>query len=123
MLQQLSSPWDKEINYDKCVRKDIAKAKQKLSRLKEIQNLIIDEFTLVNGEYSLFIDYLTSNIDDSKYIVYGYIRKTEQEGIYFIGLVENSDDTKLNILVPSNVFDYKTEFIEFKELNDWYLIL
>ena len=35
----------------------------------------------------------------------------------------NSDDTKFNILVPSNVFDYKTEFIEFKELNDWYLIL
>ena len=53
---------------------------------KEIQNLIIDEFTLVNGEYSLFMDYLTSNIDDSKYIVYGYIRQTEQEGIYFIGL-------------------------------------
>jgi hypothetical protein len=69
------------------------------------------------------MDYLTSNIDDSKYIVYGYIRQTEQEGIYFIGLVENSDDIKLNILVPSNVFDYKTEFIEFKELNDWYLIL
>ena len=117
---KLINDWDKEINYDKCVRKDIAKAKQKLSSEKEIQNLIIDEFTLVNGEYSLFMDYLTSNIDDSKYIVYGYISKTEQEGISFIGLVENSDDIKLNILVPSNVFDYKTEFIEFKKLNNWY---
>ena len=66
------------------------------------------------------MDYLTSNIDDSKYIVYGYIRKTEQEGIYFVGLVENSDDIKLNILVPSNVCDYKDEFIEFKKLNNWY---
>lgn len=117
---KLINDWDKEINYDKCVRKDIAKAKQKLSSEKEIQNLIIDEFTLVNGEYSLFMDYLTSNIDDSKYIVYGYIRQTEQEGIYFIGLVENSDDIKLNILVPSNVYDYKDEFIEFKKLNNWY---
>ena len=117
---KLINDWDKEINYDKCVRKDIAKAKHKLSSEKEIQNLIIDEFTLVNGEYSLFMDYLTSNIDDSKYIVYGYIRKTEQEGIYFIGLVENSDDIKLNILVPSNVYDYKDEFIEFKKINNWY---
>ena len=117
---KLINDWDKKINYDKCVRKDIAKAKQKLSSEKEIQNLIIDEFTLVNGEYSLFTDYLTSNIDDSKYIVYGYIRKTEHEGIYFIGLVENSDDIKLNILVPSSVYDYKDEFIEFKKLNNWY---
>ena len=117
---KLINDWDKEINYDKCVRKDKAKSKQKLSNEKEIQNLIINEFTLVNGEYSLFMDYLTSNIDDSKYILYGYIRKTEQEGICFIGLVENSDDIKLNILVPSNVYDYKDEFIEFKKLNNWY---
>lgn len=119
---KLINDWDKEINYDKCVRKDIVKAKQKLSSEKEIQNLIIDEFTLVNGEYSMFMDYLTSNIDDSKYIVYGYIRQTEQEGIYFVGLVEKSAEVKLNILVPSNVYDYKTEFIEFKESNNWYLI-
>lgn len=117
---KLINDWDKEIDYDKCVKKDIAKAKQKLTSEKEIQKLIINEFTLVNGEYSLFMDYLTSNIDDSKYILYGYIRKTEQEGICFIGLVENSDDIRLNILVPSNVYDYKDEFIEFKKLNNWY---
>jgi hypothetical protein len=28
----------------------------------------------------------------------------------------------LYTIVPSNVFDYKAEFVEFKELNDWYLI-
>ena len=117
---KLINDWDKEINYDKCVRKDKVTSKQKLSSEKEIQNLIINEFSLVNGEYSLFMDYLTSNIDDSKYILYGYIRKTEEEGICFIGLVENSDDIKLNILVPSNVYDYKDELIEFKKLNNWY---
>lgn len=117
---KLINDWDKEINYDKCVRKEKVKEKQKLSSEKEIQNLIINEFTLVNGEYSLFMDYLTSNIDGSKYILYGYIRKNEQEGICFIGLVENSDDIKLNILVPLNVYDYKDELIEFKKLNNWY---
>lgn len=81
---------------------------------------MVEEFTLVNGEYSLFIDYLTNNIDESKYIVYGYIRKSDEEGIYFIGLVDINDSIDLNTIVPSNVYDYKTEFIEFKELNNWY---
>ena len=116
---KLNNDWNNEINYDKCIRKEITKTKPKVPRVKETQNLIIDEFALVDGEYSLFIDCLTSNINDSKYLVYGYIRKNEQEGICFIGLVENSDDIKMNIFVPSNVYDYKTEFIEFKELNNW----
>ena len=116
---KLTNDWNKEIDYDKCVRKEISKSKLKIPNEKEIYNLIVDEFTLVNGEYSLFMDYLTSNIYDSKYIVYGYIRKTEQEGICFIGLIENRDGINMNILVPSNYYDYKAEFIEFKELNNW----
>lgn len=117
---KLINDWNKEINYEKCVRKEILNSKQKIPNEKEIQNLIIDKFELVNGEYSLFIDYLTSNMHDSKYIVYGYIRKNEHEGICFIGLVENSEVVKMNIFVPSNVYNYKDEFIEFKEVNDWY---
>ena len=44
-----------------------------------------------------------------------------EEDIYFIGLVENGNESpeKINFLVPSNVFDYKTEFIEFKKINNW----
>ena len=52
--------------------------------------------------------------------MYGYIRKSDKEGIYFIGLVEINDTINLNTIVPSNVYDYKAEFIEFKELNGWY---
>ena len=117
-LKQIND-WNKEIDYDKCVKKDITKTKQKPPKEKEILDIIIDKFELVNGNYSLFIDYLTSNIDGSKYMVYGYVRKTEQEGIYFIGLVENIDVIKLNIIVPTNVYDYKVELIKFKELNEW----
>lgn len=117
---KLINDWNKEINYDKCVRKDISKSKQKIPSEKEIRNLLVEEFTLVNGEYSLFIDYLTNNIDESKYIVYGYIRKSDEEGIYFIGLIDINESIHLNTIVPSNVYDYKTEFIEFKELNNWY---
>ena len=117
---KLINDWNKEIDYDKCVRKEITKSKLKIPNKKEIENQIINKLEIVNGEYSLFMDYLTANSDDSKYIVYGYIRKSEQEGIYFIGLVEKDDVIKLNIIILSNVYDYKTKFIEFKELNDWY---
>ena len=117
---KLINDWNKEINYDKCVRKDISKSKQKIPNEKEIHNLLVEKFTLVDGEYSLFMYYLTNNKDESKYIVYGYIRKSDKEGIYFIGLVEINDTINLNTIVPSNVYDYKAEFIEFKELNGWY---
>lgn len=111
--------WNKEINYDKCVKKDISKSKQKIPNEKEIHNLLVEKLTLTNGEYSLSMDYLTNNIDESKYIVYGYISKSDDEGICFIGLVKIEDSIDLFTIIPSNVYDYKAEFIEFKELNDW----
>ena len=112
--------WNKEINYDKCIRKEISKTKPKIPNEKEIHDLLVEKFTLVNGEYSLFMDYLTSNTDEQKYIVYGYIRKSDKEGICFIGLVEANDFIDLTIIVPSNVYNYKTEFVEFKKINNWY---
>jgi len=120
---KLINDWNKEINYDKCVRKDISKSKQKIPHEKEIRNLLVEKFTLINGEYTLFVDYLTNNIDESKYIVYGYIHKSDEEGVYFIGLVKIEDSINLYTMVPSNVFDYKTEVVEFKKSNDWYMIL
>ena len=88
---------------------------------EEIKKQIADEFNLMNGQYSLFMDFLTSNLDNSKFVIYGYIRKNEGEGIYFIGLVENEKDLfkQLNTLVPLNVYDYQTEFIEFKAIQNW----
>ena len=75
---------------------------------------------MISGEYSLFMDYLTSNTNGQKYIVYGYIRKSDKEGTYFIALVDINQSISLNIIVPSNVYKYKTEFINFKEVNGWY---
>ena len=123
-IEQLKTvnDWNKEIDYDKCVVKEITKSKPKILHEKEIEDQIIDEFNVVNGEYSLFMDFLTNNLDNSKYIIYGNIKKDKAESIYFIGLVENEKDysIKLNIIVPLNVYDYKTEFVEFKKLNNWY---
>lgn len=118
---KLMNDWNKEINYDKCIKKEITKSKANVLYEKEIKKQIADEFNLMNGQYSLFMDFLTSNLDNSKFVIYGYIRKNEGEGIYFIGLVENEKDLfkQLNTLVPLNVYDYQTEFIEFKAIQNW----
>lgn len=118
---KLINDWNKEINYDKCIKKEITKSKANVPYEKEIKKQIIDEFDLINGQYALFMDLLTSNLNNSKFVIYGYIRKNEGEGIYFIGLVENEKDSfkQLNTIVPLNVYDYKTEFIEFKAIQNW----
>ncbi len=33
--------------------------------------------------------------------------------------MKKNDFIKLSVIVPSNVYDYKTEFIEFKKSNNW----
>ena len=114
--------WNKEIDYDRCIRKEIVKTKEKIPDEEKIQELIVDNFALVKGEYSLFVDFLTANADQTKYIIYGHIRytRTDQEGICFIGLVENGDFIELSALTLSDAYDYKAEFVEFKKSNKWY---
>lgn len=118
---KLINDWNKEINYDKCIKKEIKKSKSNIPNEKEIKNEIIYNFDLINGQYSLFMNFLTSDSDNSNYIIYGYVRKNEGKGIYFVGLVERENDSfkKINIMVPLNVYNYQTEFIEFKEMNNW----
>ncbi len=115
--------WNQTINFDKCIKKEITKHKPKIPYEKEVKNKIDEEFQLDNKkEYALFTNFLTSDLDDTNFIIYGFIWQNDEEGIYFIGLVENNNDSlkKINFLIPLNVFDYKTEFIEFKKTNNWY---
>lgn len=73
-----------------------------------------------NERYALFVDFLTSDSENDNFIIYGYIYM-DGGRVYFIGIVENNDELikKINFLVPLNVFDYKTEFMEFKKINNW----
>ena len=112
--------WNKELDYEKCLRRKITKTKAKIPFEKEIEKRIIDEFCA--EKYIVFMDYLTNNSDDSKFIIYGYIWKSDSDSICFVGLVEKENDSiiKLNTFVPSDVYDYKAEFAEFKRANNWY---
>jgi len=122
-IEQLKvvNDWDKEINFEKCIKKEITKHKPIIPYESEVKNRIVDEFHLKNERYSLFVNFLTSDSNDANFIIYGFVRNNDEEGIYFIGLVENNNESleKINFLIPLNVFDYKTELIEFKKINNW----
>jgi len=113
--------WNKELDYNKCISKKITKKKAEIPFEKEIKKQIIDDFDLTDGEYSLFMDYLTSNSDNSEFIVYGYILKRGKDGVCFVGLVKTDNDLfcELNTFVPLNVYDYKSQLTEFKKANNW----
>ena len=101
--------WNTELDYAKCVKKAIIKNKPSIPNEKEIEKRIIDEFDLSDEQCFVCMDYLTNNSDDSKFIIYGYIkiRIRDADGICFVGLVEKENDSiiKLNVFVPSDVYD------------------
>lgn len=112
--------WEQEINFDKCIKKEITRRKPTIPCEDEVTNKIVDQFDLENERYALFVDFLTSDSENDNFIIYGYIYM-DGGRVYFIGIVENNDELikKINFLVPLNVFDYKTEFMEFKKINNW----
>ena len=122
-IEQLKAvnDWDQKINFDKCIKKEIIRCKPTIPCEDEIKNKIVDEFDLNNERYSLFVDFLTSDTGNDNFIIYGFLYLNAENGIYFIGIVENDNGllTKINFLIPFNVFDYKTEFKEFKKTNNW----
>ena len=115
--------WNTELDYAKSVKKAIIKNKPSIPNEKEIEKRVMDEFNLNDEKCSVFMDYLTNNSDDSKFLIYGYIRmKTSgSDDIAFVGLAEKENDSivKLNVFVPSDVYDYKAEFMAFKQANNW----
>ena len=68
------------------------------------------------------MDFLTYNGDNSKFVMYGYIRNREGDDIHFVSIVEEDVDSikEMYFLVAEDEYDYGTEFIGFKLLNDWY---
>ena len=113
--------WNQEIDYSKCIKKDIIRNKPKIPNQKDIIDAIADKFALVDSKYSLFIDFLTNNSDNSSFIVYGHIQEQDGNNLYFIGLAHGKDNGfKLDPIVPLNPYDYKEEFVEFKKANNWY---
>ncbi|MBO5772707.1 MAG: hypothetical protein J6R37_02780 [Clostridia bacterium] len=116
-----ANDWNKELAFEKCIKKEIENFKPAIPYEEEIINEITNEFQLKHGEYNLFLDFLTRDSNGSNFIIYGYVRFRDERDIAFIGLVQEDEEgiKEINYLCPLNVFDYKAEFVEFKERNNW----
>lgn len=116
-----ANDWNKELNFDKCIKKEITQQKPAIPYRNDVEKAIVSQFHLEDEQYSLFVNFLTSNFDNSHFIIYGYIWENETDGTAFIGIVQRTEKSITNIkfLVPSNAYNYKTEFMEFKHTNQW----
>lgn len=113
--------WDKEINFEKCIRKEIVKAKQDIPYGNHIiSDNIINEFGLSKKQYNLFYNFLTAD-DSGKFIVYGSIINFSEKDIYFVALVKTAEEDieEIIFLEPVNLYDYREELIKFKKENGW----
>lgn len=110
--------WDTEINYEKCIRKEINNIKNNIpGDRKLIEEEAIKRFNLIEIKYNLFLDYLTVD-NNGSFIVYGSVVKFDAEEIFFAAFVK-SDDYFIEFLVPNDIYNYQQEFADFKCENGW----
>ena len=114
--------WNQELKFDKCIKKEITRCKQAIPYEEEVKNRIVDEFDVTDREYNV-THFLTCDSTGSKFLIYGYIRKTNGQGTFYVALAECDKDSlkSLNFFVPTSVFDCKMDFIKFKDENNWYM--
>ena len=126
-LKELND-WNEELNLTKCIKKAIIKNKPDIPYKEEIENKIVEEFDLdsYDKEYYIREDFLTHDSNNTNFIIYGYVSSVANDNkyqvdVFYIGLVEVKDNklAKISFFVPSNVYDCKEEFIEFKKANNW----
>lgn len=112
--------WGKEINLNKCIKKEISKKKQKLPLDKNfIEDNVIEEFNLEGKNYTLLLDYLTKD-KANNFIGYGVVRKNTNQFDYFVYFIKSVNNTsEICFFTPANLFDYQDEFISFKKANGW----
>ena len=117
---KLANDWNKPLNLEKCVKKEITTEKPDIPHEKKIEKIIEEDFQLDERD-TIFVHYLTANSVNDNYIIYGYLRGYPDFKVYFVGLVEIENDKikDVHFLQPTNVFDYQTEFVEFKNAHNW----
>ena len=111
--------WGKPINEDKCISKTISKSKQKVLDVESaVIEKVLTENDLSLDRYNAFAHYLTDD-KNGNYIVYGVIKQIrDEDDIYFVAFV-SEDNEKIEVLVPSDLYNYTSELVNFKKENGW----
>lgn len=118
---KIQNDWDKEINLDKCIKKEISNTKQQIPIESQIiKEKAVEKFGLMEGKFNIFMDMLTYD-SEGNFILYGSIIKSyEDEDIYFATLVMPNDNSQdIEFFVPLDIYNYHEEFIKFKQENGW----
>ena len=118
---KLANDWNKPLNLEKCVKKELVTEKPDIPHEKEIEKIIEEEFQLAERRVKIFVDFLTADSNNKNYIIYGYLHGLPDFEMFYLGLVEVENDQikDVHFLQPSNIFDYSDEFIEFKNAHGW----
>lgn len=109
--------WNKEINLEKCVKKEISNTKQKVEINDEILNEIFSRYDGYENNCEVY--YLT-NDDYGRFICYG-TAIVQEEYVYLV-MIFNPDSTynaETCFYEPADYYNYQEEFKQFKELNNW----
>lgn len=118
---KLLNDWDKALDLDKCISKSIVNNKPKIPEDALIFQVVREKLN-VPLEKKLELDYLTSDAAGN-FIIYG-ARETVLEGKfasdYFAAFVPSGNEIQeIEFFVPSDLCNYREEFIEFKKQNGW----
>lgn len=122
---KLANDWNKPLNLEKCVKKELTTEKLDVPHEKKIEKIIEEQFQLHERD-KISVRYLTKSAVNDNYLIYGYLRgyadfHINDFEVYFVGLVEieNNKIKDVHFLQPTNVFDYQTELMEFKKAHNW----
>lgn len=120
-LKELND-WDKALDLDLCVKKAVINKKPEISEDSPIKQKIKEKFG-TQLPARLILDHLTDD-ENGNTIVYGFNEKIIDGKVssdYFAAIVQLDGENirGIEFFEPSDLYDYRDEFIEFKKQNGW----
>ena len=113
---KLNNDWGKEVNLEKCVKKEISQSKED----PPVEEAKFDEIFSDYEGYSFNRTYLSTQDEYGRYLCHSRIRITNGDTYsekYVVVLFQT--DLSYLIMEPSSILEYQNELKEFKELNNW----
>ena len=106
-LKELND-WDKDLDLNKCVKKEIIQKKLETPYKKQVSNKIVEEYNASRNSY-----FLTYDKNNKNFIVYGC-------GFFGIVKCENGTVVDVKIVFPDDICNCIDELVELKKSNGWY---
>ena len=108
--------WGETLDLNKCVKKKIDKHKQSIPVDEKIfSDKAASHFNFIDKSFYLQLDYLTCDANNN-YVVYGVF--SGEEDIFFAAML-TPDNEIIDCFIPTDPYNYQSEFKDFKAKNGW----